>query len=147
MPTYNITYAFALTDLRDKIDEEVSKAAQRAVGKEGQPLYDVLKIYSRDRSEVEQAIRDSMDSIMLRIVDMAKLEVDNNAYTLQIYAPDISETQEVLEKEITRYVVTKSASDWFAKRYPDAGKYYADMADTALAKVVVAVRTRKKPER
>lgn len=147
MPTYNITYTLALTELRDKIDEEVSKAAQRAVGKEGQPLYDVLKIYSRDRSEVEQAIRDAVDSVMLRFVDMAKVESDNSSYTLQIYAPDIAETQDVLGKEITRYVVTKATSDWFAKRYPDAGKYYADMADSALAKVVVAARTRKKPER
>ena len=147
MPIYNLTFTYTLDDLRAGIDEEVSKAAQRTTTKEGAPLYDALKIYYRDRDEIGTAVRDAMDSLALRFVDMAKLEADPSTCTLKIYAPDIAETQDVLDKEIKRYTVLKVVSDWFAKRYPDAGKYYADMADNALAKVVVAVRTRKMPER
>lgn len=147
MLPYNITYTFSIADLRASIDEEVSKAAQRAVTNEGVSLYDTLKIYAKDRPEVERAISDAMDSVTLRFVDMAELEADASAYTLKIYAPDITEAQALLQKEISRFVTLKAVSDWFAKRYPDIGKYYADMADNALAKVVVAARTRVAPTR
>ena len=147
MPSFNLTFTFAISDLRAKIDEEVSKAAQRAVTKEGLPLYDVLKIYAKDRPEVERAISDAMDSVTLRFVDLSELEATQESYVFSLYAPDITEASATLEKEIGRFVVMKSVSDWFAKRYPDAGKYYADMADAALAKIVVAVRTRVKPTR
>lgn len=147
MPTYNLTYTFAITDLRAKIDEEVSKAAQRAVTKEGIPLYDALKIYAKDRPEVERAISDAMDSVTLRFVDISELEASQDSYVFKLYAPDITEASATLEKEIGRFVVMKAVSDWFAKRYQEIGKYYADMADAALARVVVAVRTRVKPAR
>ena len=147
MPTNNLTYSFAISDLRTDIDEEVSKAAQRAVTKEGQALYDVLKIYTKDRPEVERAISDAMDSVTLRFADISELVATESSYTLKLYAPDITEASDTLEKEIKRYVVMKVVADWFAKRYPDIGKYYADMADNALAKIVVAVRTRVKPSR
>lgn len=148
MPTYNLTYTFTVTDLRAKIDEAVSKTAQRAVGKEGQSLYDAIKIYSNDRSVVEDAIRDAMDSVALRFVDMSKIEAGTNAYTLSFYAPDIqTENSETVRREVERYVSMKVVADWLSTRYPDPAKYYSDLADAALAKVVVAVRTRKTPTR
>ena len=147
MPNYNLVFSFPVDSFRAGIDEEASKAAQRAVGKEGQLLYDALKIYSKDKNEIEQSIRDAMDSVALRLADMSKLAFANRIYNLSIYAPDIAETQEVLEREIARYVTVKVVSDWFTKRNPDTGGYYSELAVAALAKVVASARTRKMPER
>lgn len=148
MPAYNLTYTFTIGNLRDKVDEEVSRVAQRTVGKEGQSLYDALKIYSKDRPEVERAISDAMDALLLRFVDMGEMVVSQTAYVLKFYAPDVkTENSPIIESEIQRFVVAKAVADWLATRYPDTGKYFADIADVALAKIVVGIRTRVKPTR
>lgn len=147
MPNYNLVFSFPVDSFRAGIDEEASKAAQRAVGKEGQLLYDALLIYSKDKNEVEQSIRDAMDTVALRLADMSKLTLASRIYNLSLYAPDVAETQEVLEREIIRYVALKVVADWFTKRYPDTGNYYSEMAASVLTKVVTAARTRKMPER
>lgn len=121
--------------------------AQRAVSPDGQLLYDNLKIYANDRSIVKRSISDAMDALALRFPDMAKLESTDTQYVFSLYAPDVSDAKNVLEREIKRYVSMKVAADWFLARFPDAAAYFAGIADTALAKIVIAVRTREKPTR
>ena len=145
MPTYSITYN--VSDLRAKVDEEVSKAAQRAVNKDGQALYDLVKIHSNDRNQIEGLIRDAMHSVALRFSDLSTLQEAGGMYALYLNAPDSILANDIVESEITRYVTMKVVASWLVIRYPDYAKYYADIADDALAKVVVAVRTRMKPTR
>lgn len=129
--------------LREDIDREVSKVAART-RKDGVSMYDVLKIYTSDEPLVQNALSDSIRTIVGAFPDIAT----ENGSSIKFSVPDFDPNNEdALEEEIHRYLAVRTVSDWFQTRLPDIAQYYSNLTGESMGRMATLLRHRKRVTR
>lgn len=150
---YNIAYEVKRTDLFNGIDAEVSRVAQTSVSEQGVPLYDAIKIYSRDKDTINGYINDSIDDIVNEFGEQAAYQEptdESNGTYILFYFPDIKEENESLVKdEIDKFIVMSSSANWFMHKQgiPQSAEEYTSRRNASLKRISLLLRTRKTPTR
>lgn len=129
--------------LLDDIDLEVSKVAVRT-RKDGVSMYDILKIYTSDDPLVENALNDSIRSVVSQFHDVATEGTSSIVFNVPDFDPANVDT---LEEEIRRYLASRTVADWFLTRLPDMAQYFATLSVECLGRATTLLRHRKRVER
>ena len=130
-------------NLRDDIDLEVSKVAART-RKDGVSMYDILKIYTSDDPLVQNALNDSIRSVVSQFADIATEGTNSIVFRVPDFDPANTDT---LEEEIRRYLASRTVADWFLTRLPDMAQYFATLSTECLGRATTLLRHRKRVER
>lgn len=145
-------YTINRTDLRDRIDEEVSHVADQAYGDNGASLYDSIVLTEKDDDMVGRFIDTAIYAITTRMFDICKhyytTESSQNQTLeqLQFYVPDFDETMEqAVKDELTNFIVLFICHSIFQMRRASVLPQYADMVQASLNKAVTLLKSRKSP--
>ena len=139
-----MTYTIDNTTLTNLITEEVSRIAAAARSDDGASMYDSVAIHSRDDGAVSRMIRDAIDSIVKRTLDICT--VIPSPYSLSLYAPDMDSTKEsMVRDELTRAITLRACSIWLSEKLPSHSEDYSTRADAALQNAVHMLKTRTQP--
>lgn len=135
-----MTYTISKNDLYDRVDYEVSQAADEAYGDGGVSLYDAVVLTSKDRDAVDQYIDDAVTRLKQRLRGDATLNSD----ALEIDVPDIPDDDEAAADDmIDRYIVLYAITEIFQTRRPALVPQYSTRTQAALEDVISILRTRK----
>ena len=147
-------YTINRTDLRDRIDAEVSNVANEAYGDNGLSLYDSIILTEKDNEMVGRFIDDALNAFVSRVFDICKYYYTTdtqNSQTverLEFYIPDFDETMEdATKEEITKFIVLYVCSSLFQSRRPMVVPQYNERMQAAITKAVTLLKSRKSPIR
>ena len=141
-----MTYTINNTTITNLVTEEVSRVAAAAYADDGTSLYDSIVIHSRDANDVSRAIKDAVDAVIKRAVDICTYIPATPA--LSFYAPDMDSTKETAASdEVTRAIVLGAVSVWMREKYPVRYQDYADRSAAALNNAIAMIKTRTTPTR
>ena len=136
-------YTINRTDLRDRIDAEVSNVANEAYGDNGLSLYDSIILTEKDNEMVGRFIDDALNAFVSRVFDICKYYYTTdtqNSQTverLEFYIPDFDETMEdATKEEITKFIVLYVCSSLFQSRRPMVVPQYNERMQAAITKAV-----------
>lgn len=145
-----MTYLISSADIYDLVDEEVSRVAANAYSDTGASLYDNVVLHSKDRGEVKRLQDDAINTIVKRNYDVITIVPRNEDGLpgLQFNVPDIDEsTEDIIQEELTRFVVLNVCAAWFQSRAKDKVEEFANRGQAALDKASSMIHTRKAPTR
>jgi len=146
-------YTINRTNLRDRMDEEISIVANDAYSDSGMSLYDSIVLTEKDREMVARFIDDAINAFVTRTFDICKYyyTTETGGQTteqLQFYIPDFDETMENATKdEITKFLVLFACTSLFQSRRPSVVPEFTDRTQAALNKAVTFLKSRKSPIR
>ena len=145
-------YTINRTDLRDRIDAEVSNVANEAYGDNGLSLYDSIIVTEKDSEMVGRFIDDALNAFVSRVFDICKYYYTTDTVTsqpveqLEFYIPDFDETMEdAAKEEITKFIVLYVCTSLFQSRRPMVVPQYNDRMQAAITKAVTLLKSRKSP--
>lgn len=147
-------YTINYTALWPLIDEEVSRVADNSYTEQGVSQYDLIHLTSRDRDTVQRLIDDAVSKIVAREGDICKYApqaiINGNDTTvvarLLFYVPDMDTSSEgEVTKELTRYIVFYVTASHLGEKRPERAQQYITLAQSALDKAVILLKTRKSP--
>jgi len=147
-------YTINRTNLRDRIDEEVSIVANDAYGDNGLSLYDSIVLTEKDNDMVGRFIDDAINAFVNRTFDICKYYYTTESgstetsESLEFYIPDFDETMEQATKdEITKFIVLYACTSLFQSRRPMVVPQFTERMQAALTKAVSLLKSRKSPIR
>ena len=139
-----MTYTIEKDEILQSIRELISRAASEAVGKEGESLYDLLKVTSRDSGVLDMHFEDALSGICVEMNDIASV-VESS---IEFNVPDFDTTLEgVTKSALDRYVCYAVCAAWFEEKGLESATLYAGRATAALSKALVLLKSRKAPKR
>lgn len=105
-----------ITDITSRIEEEISRVAAKAVTQEGAPLYDLLKLSSRDDAKLTRTIESRINKLNKRLL-FCLSEYSFKEGTLS-YAFTVNESfkdayADIVGNKIRDYIVQGSLMDWY----------------------------------
>ena len=114
------------------IEREVSRVAASAFGEDGTPLYDAIRITSRDEDTLKDMIDDAMTAMLTRLSDIATLSSG-------MFEFDIPEerTHDIttIGKVVDRFIVMNVCSAWMLQKYPVKAEEYGARSTDAIEKI------------
>lgn len=114
------------------IEREISRAAASAFGEDGTPLYDAIRITSRDEETLKDMIDDAMTAMLTKLSDIATLSSG-------MFEFDIPEerTHDIttIGKAIDRFIVMNVCSAWMIQKYVAKAEEYGARSTDALNKI------------
>lgn len=114
------------------IEREVSRVAASAFGEDGTPLYDAIRITSRDEDTLKDMIDDAMTAMLTRLSDIATLSSG-------MFEFDIPEerTHDIttIGKVVDRFIVINVCSAWMLQKYPVKAEEYGARSTDAIEKI------------
>ena len=118
--------------LLSAIDREISRVAAAAYGDDGTPLYDAIKMTSRDEVVIKEMIDDAASALLTRLSDIT-------TYDSGYFVFDIPEERthniDTIGSVIDRFVVMNVCSAWMLQKYPIKAEAYGARSTDALNKV------------
>ena len=141
-----MTYTINNTTLTNLVNEEISRIAASAYSDDGNSLYDSVVTYSRDADAVSRALKDALDAVIGRTVDICTYIPGTPA--LSLYAPDMDSSKEgAVSDEVTRAISLGAVSILLKEKLPARSEEYADRSKSALDIAVELLKTRTAPSR
>ena len=126
------TYYINKKKILPVIEREISRVAASAFGEDGTPLFDAIKLTSRDEDVVSEMIDDAATAMLTRLSDIA-------TYTSGLFEFDIPEerTHDIttIGKVVDRFIVMNVCSAWMIQKHPTKAEEYGARSTDALNKV------------
>jgi len=140
------TYTISAANIKAKISEEVSLAADEAYAEDATSLYDSIVTTSKDDGLIGSLINDAIRKLVKAVSDIA---VYTSGTVVTFTVPDFDSTNmsSALSDEIDRYAALSACTDLFKMRKPDRAPQYEIKAQEAMENVIRYLRTRKAPTR
>jgi hypothetical protein len=114
------------------IEREVSRVAASAYSEEGVPLYDAIRITSRDEDTLKDMIDDAMTAMLTKLSDITTLSSG-------FFEFDIPEerTHDIMTigKAIDRFIVMNVCAAWMLQKYSAKAEEYGARSTDAINKV------------
>lgn len=148
MSSYNLSYVVSFSEVSEYIKQEISLIAQRSVAESGQSLYDVLKVYDKDKNVLIGFVQDGVDTILSAFHDCAFLTpMEDSGVSINFFLPDFNpDMTESVMVMLNRFLVLKAVTLWLQTRYPVLLESYKAMSDEAMMKLFTALRQRMAPQ-
>lgn len=126
------TYYINKKKILPVIEREISRVAASAFGEDGTPLFDAIKLTSRDEDVVSEMIDDAATAMLTRLSDIA-------TYTSGLFEFDIPEerTHDIttIGKVVDRFIVMNVCSAWMIQKHPAKAEEYGARSTDALNKI------------
>lgn len=126
------TYYINKKKILPVIEREISRVAAAAFSEDGTPLFDAIKLTSRDEAVVSEMIDDAATAMLTRLSDIA-------TYTSGLFEFDIPEerTHDIMTigKVIDRFIVMNVCSAWMIQKHIAKAEEYGARSTDALNKV------------
>lgn len=132
-----------IEEIRDLVDEEVSRAADAAYSEDGVPLYDSIVLTLKDADNLLRFIGDAVRGVQARLFDVARVE---SPVSVRFHLPDLDPTYaDPARAELRRFVVMSVCAGIFRQVRPALVQEYSDRSQAALTAAVTMLKTRKSP--
>lgn len=114
------------------IEREISRVAAAAFSDNATPLYDAIKITSRDEVVIKELMDDAMSAMLTRLSDIATLSSGLFEFDIpEERTHDIS----TIGAAIDRFIVMNVCSAWMLQKYPARAEEYGARSTDALNKI------------
>lgn len=115
-----------------QIEREVSRVAASAFSEDGTPLYDAIRITSRDTDTIKDMIDDAATAMLTRLSDIA-------TYSSGLFEFDIPEERthdiNTIGKIVDRFIVMNVCSAWMIQKHLPKSEEFGARSTDAITKV------------
>lgn len=143
-----IAFEIKRNDIRDAVDAEVSKVADKEYDDDGNSGYDGVIFSSSDFAMLDEFIEDAEIAFQKRLADVSQLSLGVDAgdrFTFQL--PDFDESQSAAaEISLKRFIVLNVCAAWFQHALPGRAEEYAARGQVAMDKAVAILLHRDSPK-
>ncbi|MEG2151417.1 MAG: hypothetical protein RRY36_09385 [Bacteroidaceae bacterium] len=134
------------TSLFTSIVSLSSFVAKVEYNKEGQSLYDVIKIKEQDRFLIEQHIEQSVLNLTTRLKEFVSNST-NTSITCNFPVSFNTTMVDKVQDAATKYIVNQAFSKWLKLTIPDRVKEYEDIAEQSLTDMMMMIYYRQSPKK
>ena len=142
-----MTYTIVSEKINSVVKEEVSRVASQTYTSEGVPMYDAIRITSRDDNELSRLIAEKIDIMLSRFrVFVSSVSADGKIIGFDL--PDLPEFYiERIVLVLDRYISMGVVSSWLRDKGNDSAQLYAERSDDAINEAEILMMTRKSIKR